>query len=148
MRISLTGFIALLALLIPPSLALAENSSKIPGHTVHHNALLTSDLSPEMASAYGFRRSTNRGMLNISVIKDEAGTIGTPVTASVSVTAMNLRGQTRTIPLREIKETDAVYYIGDFLVENQEIINFTIEVTPTGSDKTSTLSLKQQFFTR
>lgn len=148
MRISITTIVAIFSLLLIPAVSVAENSSKIPGHTVHHNALLTSDLSPEMASAYDIRRSSNRAMLNISIIKDEPGTIGTPVTARVSVTAMNLRGQSRKIPLREIKETDAVYYIGDFLVENQETVNFTIEVTPSGATSASTVSLKQQFFTR
>ena len=148
MRLSIVGLAALLGLLTAPATILAENSSKIPGHTVHHNALLTSDLSPEIANAYSIRRSSNRAMLNVSVIKDKPGTIGTPVTAAVSVTALNLRGQSRTIPMREIKETDAVYYIGDFLVENQEIVNFTIQVKPAGNDTVSTMTLKQQFFTK
>ena len=147
MRIHLSAVIAILALLLPPVTALAENSSKIPGHTVHHNALLTSDLSPEVAKAYDIRRSTNRAMINIAVIKDVPGTTGTPVTADVSVMARNLRGQLRTIPVREIKEAEAVYYIGDFLVENQETVDFTIEVKPDNAG-TSTVTLRQQFFTR
>lgn len=148
MRISITGFFILAALVFTSAISHAENSSKIPGHTVHHNALLTSDLSPEVASAYNIRRSSNRAMINISVIKDNADGLGTPVTAQVSVNAKNLRGQIRTVPLREIKEADAVYYIGDFLVENQETVNFTIEVKPEGATTTSSLTLKQQFFTK
>ena len=64
--------------LIPVS-AIAENSTKIPGHTVHHNVITTDFLSPSIASAYRIIRSKNRGMINISVIKDEPGTTGKPV---------------------------------------------------------------------
>ena len=57
-------------LLLLPAIALAENSTKIPGHTVHHNVITTDFLSPNIASAYRIIRSKNRAMINISVIKD------------------------------------------------------------------------------
>ena len=87
-------------------------------------------------------------MINISLIKAKAGTTGSGIEADVKVWAKNLRGQIRRIPLREIKEENAVYYIGDFLVENQEQVTFDVEATPKGSEKTLKTSFKQQFFTR
>ena len=148
MRISFKGCFIAAVLLLFAALSHAENSSKIPGNTIHHNAFTTSELSPEMANAYGIRRSANRALLNVSIIRDKEGTIGTPVTAQVSVMARNLRGQIRTIPMREVKEPGAVYYLGEFLVENQETVDFTIEVKPTGAKATSTVMMQQQFFTR
>ena len=135
------------SLLLLPVLGWAENSTKIPGYTIHHNALTTDTLLPEVASAYNIRRSKNRALLNVSVIKDVPGKTGESVTAKVEARAKNLRGQVRDIPMREIKEGDAVYYIGDFLVENQETINFQISVTPNGESSSHTATLEQQFFT-
>ncbi len=135
-------------LLLLSSGLMAENSTSIPGYTIHHNALRTSDLQPDIAKTYNIRRSKNRAMLNVSIIKTVPDTTGEPVTAKVTATGKNMRGQVRNIPLREIKESSAVYYIGDFLVENQETVNFTIQVTPEGESKSYTTSIEQQFFTK
>lgn len=147
MKLLINGLLSMGLLLLSTGL-MAENSTSIPGYTIHHNALLTSDLQPDIAKTYNIRRSTNRAMLNVSVIKTVPGTTGTPVTAKVTAMGKNMRGQIRTIPLREIKESAAVYYIGDFLVENQETVEFTIQVTPEGETKAHTTSIKQQFFTK
>ncbi len=148
MRFLIQSLLTGIGFLLLSTASIAENSTSIPGYTIHHNAILTSDLLPDVAKSYNIRRSTNRAMLNVSIIKEVAGTTGEPVTAKVSATGKNTRGQIRNIPLREIKETGAVYYIGDFLVENQETVEFTIEVTPTGESKTHTVTIKQQFFTK
>lgn len=137
-----------MVLLITAASSLAENATRVDGYTIHHNAFLTSELSPEMASRYNIRRSPNRGMINISIIKEVPGTTGEPVRAQVRVTARNLRGQIRNIPVREVREEQAVYYLGDFLVENREQVTFSIEARPEGSDRTFHATLEQQFFTR
>lgn len=139
---------ATLTLLFLAAPGIAENSTRVAGYTIHHNAFLTNELSPEMASRYNIRRSPNRAMINISIIKEAAGTTGQAVRAKVTVTARNLRGQTRTIPLREVKEDQAVYYLGDFLVENQEKVFFSIEAITEGESQPLNASLQQQFFTR
>lgn len=136
------------ALLLLPVFSWAENSTKIPGYTIHHNALTTDTLQPDVASSYNIRRSKNRAMLNVSIIKDKAGTTGTPVSGKVSVKARNLRGQVRDIPMREIKEAEAIYYIGDFLVENQETVTFQISVMPANETATHNATIEQQFFTK
>lgn len=147
MRKSNIFFFTILSLLLSFS-AFADNSTRMAGYTIHHNAFLSNELAAEVLKQYGIRRSPNRALINISIIKDVPNTTGTPVTAKVTATARNLRGQIRAIPLREIKEQNAVYYIGEFLVENQETVAFTIEAQPEGDDKTLHATLKQQFFTR
>jgi hypothetical protein len=125
----------------------AENATEIPGYTIHHNALTTDSLPPQIAKSYDIQRSKSRGMLNISVIQNKAGTTGHAVKAKVKATATNLTGQSRTIELREIQEGEAIYYIGDFRVANQETLNFQIEVIPSGTNKAYTATLSQQFYT-
>lgn len=133
--------------LLPMAVLAAENSTKVSGYTIHHNALTTDFLSPAVAKAYNIRRSKNRGMLNISVIQDVPGTTGKPVTARITATAKNMIGQSQQVPLREVREGDAVYYIGDFLVGNREQLNFKLEVQPSGSDEKYTAHLSREFFT-
>ena len=141
---------ALLALVAGLGLgpAVAENATKIPGYTIHHNAITTDQLTPDVARGYGIQRSRNRGLLNVSVIKDVPGTTGTPVTAAVKATSRNLQGVIRELPMREVKEGPAVYYLGEFPVEHQETLNFTVHVRPPGETTSYTAELSQEFFTR
>ena len=127
--------------------ALAENSTKAGGYVIHHNAFSADTLSPDVAKAYGIQRSKYRGLLNVSVIKAEAGTTGTPTAARVEVNTVNLTGQKSRIPMRELKDQDAIYYIGELPVHDQQTVNFVIEVTPEGSKETYSAKLSQQFFT-
>lgn len=141
-------FAALAALLIVASPgASADNSTAVGGYVIHHNALTTDNLSPQIASAYGIQRSKERAMLNVSVIRGERGKLGTPVQAQVSAVARNLIGQQRRIDLREVREGDAIYYIGDFAVANREKLDIFLEVTPAGEHAPLKARMQQEFFT-
>lgn len=132
-------------LLLLPLMAQAENSTKIPGHTIHHNVITTDFLAPNIASAYRIIRSKHRGMINISVIKDVKGTTGKPVMASITARAVNLLGQSRQIPLREIREGEAIYYIGDFIIPSREQLIFVLKVMPEGAKRPYTAKLEHSF---
>ncbi len=125
--------------------AAAENSQPIGDYIIHYNALSTESLPPSVARAYGITRSTNRGLLNISVLKKGSGFEG--VEAEIKVNATNLTGQLRKVDLRKIEEQNAVYYIGVFSVANEETLDFSIDVT-TLDNKTGNITLRQQFFTK
>ena len=127
--------------------ALAQNATQIPGYTIHHNAMTTDTLTPQVAKAYNIQRSKNRGMLNVSVTKELPGTTGVPVKAKVTATATNLTGQSRDIEMREVLDGDAVYYLADFRVTNQETLDFKLDIQPDGASSHFQASLRQQFFT-
>jgi len=137
----------LAVMLSAPFCAVAENSTTVGDFTVHYNAFTTSILTPEVAKAYGIQRSKYRGMLNVSVIKEKRGTTGTPVPGRIQVKTLTLTGQKTPLSMREIKEQEAVYYIGEFPIRNQEKVNFVIEVTPEGTSETFIVKMEQQFFT-
>lgn len=139
-------FTALL-LLLAVSTASAENSTRENGYTIHHNAITTDMLSPEIAREYGLIRSRNRAMLNIAVIKDIPDSTGQPVRAEVRALTTNILGQQRKLRLREIREGDAVYYIADFLVRNEEKLNFHIDVKPEEMATWIPATFSQQFYT-
>lgn len=126
--------------------AWAENSTAIPGFTIHHNAIPSASLEPAIAKQYGIQRSKYRGMLNVSIIKSVAGTTGQSSEAIVLAKASNIRGQLISIPMRKIIEEDAIYYIGEYRIADQETLNFEIQVQPKGETRYYTAKLSQQFF--
>ena len=146
MNTALSAIVSASLLLLTPLLATAENSTRQAGYTVHHNAFPTAILTPDIAGSYQIIRSKFRGLLNVSVIKDEEGTPGVPVSAQIHAQSTNLIGQIQNIPLREIREGAAIYYIGDFPIVDNETLSFSLDVLPAGAEKHIKTTLQQQFF--
>ena len=125
----------------------AENAQDFGDYVVHFNALSTTHLPPTVTREYGLKRSKNRGMINIAVLRKMLGTTGKPVSAEISAMATNLAGQKREISLREIREGTAIYYIGSFPITHEETLRFTVDVQPEGSSEAQQVKFRQQFFT-
>lgn len=130
--------------------AQAERSKVLGEYIVNYNALTTDFIQPKTASEYKIKRSKNRGMVTIAIQKkpDAQKALGKPVTAKVSGYAKNLNGQTRNLKFDLIKEGSAVYYIEDFSVTNQEVVDFVLQIKPDGQEKSYGLKFRQQFFTQ
>jgi len=128
--------------------AIAQQAQEFGDYIIHYSAMNTSVLTPEVAKAYGIRRSDSRGLINITVLKNAGEESATAVKAAVAATGRNLTGQTRNVELREIDDGDgAIYYIGELSVRNMETFDFTVEVTPEGNSKPYTVKFRQQFYT-
>jgi len=111
---------------------------------VHFSAQLTDQLPPEVARAYNILRSKNRAMLNVSILE---ATSGKPVSGTVTVKTVNLTGQLKNVVMRKIQEQEAIYYIGETPVANQETLIFDISVIPEGETEASSVRFKRQFYT-
>jgi hypothetical protein len=135
-----------LVLLLPVT-ASAENSKDFGQFVVHYNAMATNMVPPQVARKYRITRSQNRGMVNITVLKKVLGSPGQPVHAHIDVNALNLAGQGRTIHLREIREGNAIYYIGEFGVANEETLKFDVRARPQGSQEFVEVQFSQDFYT-
>ena len=72
--------------------------------------------------------------------------LATAVSAEISASARNLTGQLRTIPIQEIREGDAIYYIGETQVANAETLIFTVDATPESKTEPLTVRFQRQFF--
>ncbi len=144
-----TRLIRALALLLAltPFAVHAEQSMAFGDYVIHYNAFASSDLTPAIAKAYGITRSKNRALLNVTVLKKMLGTTGQPVTATVTATATNMNRQMQTLDPREVNEGNAIYYLAEINVSDQETMDFNIDVTPTGHGKTAHIEFRQQFFT-
>ncbi len=129
---------------VPQAQPAESTSSDIGDHVVHFSAQSTDQLPPDIARVYNIVRSKNRAMLNVSVLEEATGT---PVTATVSVKTQNLTGQLKNVTMREIREQEAIYYIGETPVANRETLIFDISVTPEGKSTPANVRFKRQFYT-
>lgn len=143
MRLNVFAILAALCTL-SPSWAGAEQSMTFGDYTVHYSTFTADVLQPDIARKYNITRSQNKGVLNVSVLKSPS----TPVKAKVTATATNLSAQLRSVAMREINDQGAIYYLGEFPVNHEETLKFTIKVTPEDGKGPYTATFDQQFFTR
>jgi hypothetical protein len=117
-----------------PSLYLGSgrNSTQSGEFTVHYNAIPTLQLTPEIARRHGITRSANRALLNVSVRRGKAAE-SSPVSARISAAATNPAGQRQSLNLREVRDGQALYYLGEARIEPRDELDFELEVQPEGS---------------
>jgi hypothetical protein len=130
-----------------PAQPATESHQDFGDYSVHYNALRTDALTPEVARSYGIQRSSNRVMLNVTMLRKEAGqSPGKPVDGTIEVSAYNLNGQMKGIEMRRVSEGDAIYYIGEVSISGAEILVFDISATPTGEAAPFKVKLQREFF--
>ena len=123
----------------------AQQARTFGPYEVHYSTLNTTMLTPEIAQAYGIQRSGTRAMLNIAILNTDDDRA---VPATVTASASNLIGQRRDVELREIRDQDAIYYLGTLRVRNEESLTFSIELQPEGrTGPPFTFTFRQQFYT-
>lgn len=99
-------------------------------YVLHFTAIPTNSLTPEIASSYAITRSANRVLLNVSILKKTEGAADVPVAGKVSASAVNLNGQAKNLSVREIREGEAIYYVGDVSISGEETLVFSVEAQP------------------
>ncbi|MGH6912219.1 MAG: DUF4426 domain-containing protein [Geminicoccales bacterium] len=123
-----------------------DGSKDFGDYIVYVNAIETDLVTPDVARQYGIVRSKNRAMLTVSIHRKQPDALPTAVRGYISASAVNLTGQLKSLSLREIVEGDAIYYIGEFAIDDGETLMYTIDATP--ADEASPLSLRfrRQFY--
>jgi hypothetical protein len=128
-------------------LAADQNYVDFGSHVVHVNAMTTNQLTPAVAATYDIVRSDNRAMLNVVILEKDATPQGKPASGKVTVSAANLTGQLKSVDVRKVQDGDNIYYIGDVSIDNQERLNFQIDVVPDGASQPMRLLYSRQFYT-
>lgn len=137
--------LATLCLCSAAAVAHAEIAQKFGPIEVHYNALTTNELLPEVARAYKIDRSKTRGLVTMSVLRqNEVGALS-PVPAKLTIYATNLNQQLTNIEMREIKEGSAIYYLGEFRVTPPDTLKFTATVEVKGQPKREVV-FNQKFY--
>ncbi len=140
-----TGFLVALAAVALGSSIASANEAEFDKYVVHYNVINTTFLSPEVARAYDVRRSSNRAMVNVSVM--ERGDNGLQaVSAEVTGSATNMNDQMRNLRFREIQDGDAIYFLSEVTVRSGETLDFAIDVAPAGSERVLPVRFSRDFF--
>jgi len=124
----------------------AENSKQFGEYIIHYNSFRSDTLTPEIAKAYSLTRRNNRMVVNITVQK-KSGNTTIPVKAKVSGFASNLTGQIKNLEFKEILDGEAIYYLAQSQVSNQETLKFDIKATPEGETLIAKVKFNQKFYT-
>ena len=114
-------------------------------YTIHYSAFKSDFLDAAMARAYGITRSKNRAVLNITITKKGKDGLPQPIEAQVKARANNVYQQAKTIQLREVKDAGSVYYIAEFPVANEEVVNFEVSAAKDGK-AIGSVHFQHQFF--
>lgn len=132
------------ALTLLSSLASAQSSITRGAYTIHYSALPSTLITPEVARNSGLTRSASRGLLNIAVIKKEDER-EFAVTAVIEAAATNPSGQRQSLRLREVREGEAIYYLGEPRISDGERLDFELRITPVGAPEPIALRFTQIF---
>lgn len=103
-----------------------ETSKQFGSDTVHFSVVNSSFLTPQVARSYGIVRGKNKFLINVSV-RRQSGPDNTAVRAQISGSQSDLIHRSP-LAFREIIEQDAVYYIAEFAISNDERRDFRLQV--------------------
>ena len=134
--------LALLALL--PGRAQAQQSETFGPYELHYSVVNTTFLDPKIAATYNIIRGEKRAILNLTVRQN--------LPRGSETRALKLQGRTwdliqnQELEFREIRESEAIYYIAEFSFINEEWRFFEIAFRPEGADQTYTFKFKHQLY--
>lgn len=143
--IGIGAVLAGLLLYIPFALAQNEYEISFGNYMVNYNTFPSTFLEPEIAKAVGIKRSDSRGAMTISIRHKTEGIEVKAAKAAITATATNLIGQIRKLEFKEVKEGNALYYIGDFAMARNEALTFTITLVPEGETERHEFKFTRQF---
>lgn len=140
------GVFVALSLLLLTLPAHAEQAKTFGDVAIHYNAMPTDELLPEVAKNYKIERSRNRGMLTISILKRTNLGVSQASKGEVKVHIPTLTGQSVEVPMREIVEGAAIYYIGEYRVTAPQTLKFVVSAKPEGGDRALSFDFSRQFY--
>ena len=132
--------LAAAVLILIASISLAEQAKKFEGWTVHYSVVNTTFLSPEVAQRYDIVRADNRALCLLSVRDPD----DKPSTVELDGHYTNLMQQKIALKFKEVKDSNAVYYVAIFHFSSSEELSFEIELElPQGK---RVLNFKQKIY--
>jgi hypothetical protein len=113
---------------------------------LHYNAIRSTEIAPEIASRYGIRRSPQRVLINVALLRERPDGTTIPVDAEVTVGARTLTGQVRRVSMRRVVEEPSIYFLGEAEISGNEIVVFDIDARPLEGGVAYEAQFKREFF--
>lgn len=137
--------VSLLILLAQLANAQAEHVIQAGSYTLRASALNSEFIPSSVAKEHNIDRAPDRGVMNVVVLRKNAGGKDATVPAEVIAYQRNLIGQRETIEMRPVKQNDRITYLGTFDFDSPSNLHFIIEAKPQGSDENITLEFEERF---
>lgn len=109
---------------------------------VHYIAFPSTFIQPTIAKAYGLERSGYKGIINISVLKNDTDKTAQKVTLTGS--ARNLLGNKKTLRFKEVIDGESIYYLAQVDYTNEEILRFDVQIQQ--GAQSQKLQFQQKFY--
>jgi hypothetical protein len=122
----------LLGVALTASVAQAVEITKLGDMELHCAAVPTKELTPEAAKGYNVVPSPDRGLLTITLMKKTRSGEAKSVPGQVYAGAVNQKNYLSSIPIREIREGDEVYYLGEYRVSAPDTMRFLVNANVLG----------------
>ena len=118
------------ALLLAPGIGAGEQMQRFGDFEAHYVVFPSTFLQSEIAHQYGLRRGPGLAVVNLSVL-DAAGR---GVACAIAGHSKNLLEQMSSLTFKEVREGDAVYYLAEVRHADQEVLRFSLTVTPADAE--------------
>ena len=123
-----------------------EAISRIGDVTIRATVVQTSTLPDAVATQYGIARSDRLALLLVAVRQGpEAQETSLP--ATVTATAIDLRGRRQDIPMRELRSGDLLDYAGTVDIDLPDTVRFELTIVRAGGAH-STMQFNREFYPR
>jgi hypothetical protein len=99
---------------------------------MHCVAVPTSELTPEAAKAYNVEPRPGRGLLTITLLRKVRTGEAKSVPGQVYAGAVNQGNYLSSIPIREVREGNEVYYLGEYRVSAPDTLRFLVNANVLG----------------
>ena len=120
-----------LVILFTWSLGHAESFKQYGELKIFYSAFPSAFITADIAKKNNIVRGINRGVVNISVMKQLSKGLNATVTGEVS----NIMQQNQTLSFSAIREGKSIYYIAPFKFENEDYLTFKVNLKIDNSDQ-------------
>jgi hypothetical protein len=120
-------------LLIPSGSAVrAEEIHRAGDLELHSAAVPTTELTPEAAKDYNVQVSPDRGLLTVTLLRKGRNGEARSVQGQVYAGAVTQNNYLISIPIREVRQGDQVYYLGEYRLKAPDTLRFIINANVLG----------------
>jgi hypothetical protein len=125
--------------------AMAEQAQQFGPYKVHYSVVNTTFVQPEVAARYQIVRGKERAFLNLSIREQLEDGSSRALAAKLEGRTWDLF-QNQFFEFQEIREQDAIYYIGTFEFSDEEIRFFNVQILPEGAERSYQLKFQQKVY--
>lgn len=123
------------------SLAAESGEIVVDDVRIYYSAFPSRLIPPSVAAAHDLTRAEDLMMINISIKHGDQ-----PVEADISGDVTNILGQGRAIRFIPIVENDALYYLGEVIVDEKDWLRIDLTIDSDSMSKPYELQFERHFY--